>query len=157
MRAFDLVKPFFKDHWPLVAVGLFSLITVDGVQLLIPRVIKRVVDDLTFFHADGVRLLRYAGIILVLAMLIGSFRYIWRRCLLGTARRLEQILRNQSVRSFADPFCAAYFDRTPTGDLMAHATNDINQVRMAAGMGLVALNDAVIMGAAAIGFMLYIM
>jgi ATP-binding cassette subfamily B protein len=36
---------------------------------------------------------------------------------------------------------------------MAHATNDIQQVRMAAGMGLVALNDAVVMGAAAIGFM----
>ena len=51
---------------------------------------------------------------------------------------------------------AAYFDRTRTGDLMAHATNDIQQIRMAAGMGLVALNDAVVMGAAAIGFMIYI-
>jgi ATP-binding cassette subfamily B protein len=39
---------------------------------------------------------------------------------------------------------------------MAHATNDIQQVRMAAGMGLVAVNDAVLLGAAAIGFMLYI-
>jgi ATP-binding cassette subfamily B protein len=39
---------------------------------------------------------------------------------------------------------------------MAHATNDIQQIRMAAGMGLVALNDAVLMGAAAIGFMAYI-
>jgi ATP-binding cassette subfamily B protein len=39
---------------------------------------------------------------------------------------------------------------------MAHATNDINQVRMATGMGMVALNDAVILGAAAVGFMIYI-
>src|SRR5512139_2913007 len=39
---------------------------------------------------------------------------------------------------------------------MAHATNDIQQVRMAAGMGLVALNDAVVMGAAAIAFMVAI-
>jgi ATP-binding cassette subfamily B protein len=39
---------------------------------------------------------------------------------------------------------------------MAHATNDIQQVRMATGMGMVALNDAIVLGAAAIGFMLYI-
>jgi ATP-binding cassette subfamily B protein len=51
---------------------------------------------------------------------------------------------------------AGFFDRTKTGDLMAHATNDIQQVRMASGMGLVALNDAIVLGAAAIGFMLYI-
>ncbi|MGD2098078.1 MAG: ABC transporter ATP-binding protein, partial [Desulfobacterales bacterium] len=51
---------------------------------------------------------------------------------------------------------ASFFDRTQTGDLMAHATNDIQQVRMATGMGLVAMNDAIVLGAAAIGFMLYI-
>jgi ATP-binding cassette subfamily B multidrug efflux pump len=39
---------------------------------------------------------------------------------------------------------------------MAHATNDIQQVRMASGMGLVALNDALFLGSAAIGFMVYI-
>ena len=39
---------------------------------------------------------------------------------------------------------------------MAHATNDIQQIRMATGMGMVALNDAIVLGTAAIGFMLYI-
>jgi ATP-binding cassette subfamily B multidrug efflux pump len=155
MKAFDLIKPFFKDHWPTVALGLISLITVDGLQLMIPRVIKQVVDDLTLLRADGTRLLFYAGAVLALALLIGLFRYLWRRCLLGSARRLEEILRNQ-LFGHLQTLSAAYFDRTPTGDLMAHATNDINQVRMAAGMGLVALNDAVVMGTAAVGFMLYI-
>ena len=91
----------------------------------------------------------------MMALLIGAFRYVWRRCLLGSARRLEETLRNR-LFSHLQTLSAAYFDRTKTGDLMAHATNDITQVRMAAGMGLVALNDAVVLGAAAIGFMLYI-
>ena len=39
---------------------------------------------------------------------------------------------------------------------MAHATNDIQHVRMATGMGMVALTDAVVLGTAAIGFMAYI-
>ena len=39
---------------------------------------------------------------------------------------------------------------------MARAINDINAIRMATGMGMVALNDALVMGTAAIGFMAYI-
>jgi ATP-binding cassette subfamily B protein len=39
---------------------------------------------------------------------------------------------------------------------MAHATNDVQAVQLAAGMGLVALTDTLVLGTAAIGFMLYI-
>ncbi len=39
---------------------------------------------------------------------------------------------------------------------MAHGTNDIKNIRMATGMGMVALTDAIFLGSAAIGFMLYI-
>jgi ATP-binding cassette subfamily B protein len=39
---------------------------------------------------------------------------------------------------------------------MARAINDINAVRMATGMGLVALTDGLVLGVSAIGFMLYI-
>jgi ATP-binding cassette subfamily B protein len=97
----------------------------------------------------------YAGAVAVIAVLIGFFRYVWRLCLLGTSRRVEEGLRNR-LFSHLQTLSSAYFDRTRTGDLMAHATNDIQQIRMATGMGLVALNDAVVMGAAAIGFMAYI-
>ena len=136
-------------------IGLLSLIIVDILQLFIPRIIKRVVDDLTAFTLDGRQLLYYALFMIGIAVFIGVFRYIWRRCLLGTARRIEEGLRN---RLFAHLQClsAAYFDTVKTGDLMAHATNDIQQIRMATGMGMVALNDAVVLGLAAIGFMAYI-
>jgi ATP-binding cassette, subfamily B, multidrug efflux pump len=155
MKALDLIKPYFTTHWNRIAAGLLALITVDILQLIIPRIIKRAIDDLTLYRADLSALLRYAGAVFFLAVLIGAFRYVWRRCLLGTARRLEEGLRND-LFGHIQTLSAPYFDRTTTGDLMARATNDINQVRMAAGMGLVAFNDAVVLGTAAIGFMLYI-
>ena len=46
--------------------------------------------------------------------------------------------------------------RTTTGDLMARMTNDLDAVRMCAGIGLVATFDAIILSLCAIGFMLYI-
>ncbi len=42
-----LKKYFIENRWQLI-IGLFSLLLVDFLQLLIPLVIKRVVDALTF-------------------------------------------------------------------------------------------------------------
>jgi ATP-binding cassette subfamily B protein len=139
----------------VILLGLFSLFVVDMLQLFIPRIIKWAVDDLSIGRTSATRLLHYALYVVGVALLIGVFRFVWRRCLIGTSRRVEEGLRNQ-LFSHIQTLSAAYFDKTKTGDLMAHATNDIQHVRMAVGMGMVALTDAVVLGVAAIGFMLYI-
>jgi ATP-binding cassette subfamily B protein len=155
MSSLRLITPYFAENRVRILIGLLSLIVVDVVQLVIPRVIKWAVDDLTAMRAESGQMLLYAVYICVMAALVGGFRYVWRLCLLGASRRVEQGLRDR-LFSHLQTLPAAYFDRTRTGDLMAHATNDIQQIRMATGMGLVALNDAVVMGAAAIAFMAYI-
>ncbi len=155
MKSIALIKPYFKENRRKIGIGLLSLIIVDMLQLFIPRIIKWTVDGLTALQIDLGQLLIYAVYMAVIAVLIGIFRYVWRRCLLGTSRRVEEGLRNR-LFNHIQTLSASYFDRTQTGDLMAHATNDIQQIRMATGMGMVALNDAIVLGAAAIGFMLYI-
>jgi ATP-binding cassette subfamily B protein len=155
MKSISLITPYFWENRAKIAVGLISLIIVDFLQLFIPRIIKWVVDDLTNLQIDLTKLMIYACYMVGIAVLIGVFRYVWRRCLMGTSRRIEEGLRNR-LFSHIQSLSAAYFDKVKTGDLMAHATNDIQQIRMATGMGMVALNDAIVLGAAAIGFMLYI-
>jgi ATP-binding cassette subfamily B protein len=155
MPPIEIIKPYFRESRFKIAIGLLSLIVVDGLQLLVPLIIKWAVDDLTALRAPAGRMALYAAGVVGIAVLIGGFRYVWRLCLLGASRRVEEGLRNR-LFTHLQTLSAAYFDRARTGDLMAHATNDIQQIRMAAGMGLVALNDAVVMGAAAIGFMVYI-
>ncbi len=155
MKSLALIKPYLRENRLKIAIGLLSLIVVDMLQLFIPRIIKWSVDGLTALQIETDQLLLYAIYMAVIAILIGGFRYVWRRCLLGTSRRVEEGLRNR-LFAHIQTLSASFFDRTQTGDLMAHATNDIQQVRMATGMGLVAMNDAIVLGAAAIGFMLYI-
>jgi ATP-binding cassette subfamily B protein len=150
-----LLKPYFIERRYFILLGLSSLIVVDFLQLIIPRILKRVVDDLTLRNISMSSLLWYAVYIVGLALLIGVLRYVWRRCLMGASRRVEEGLRNRLFEHLQS-LSAPYFDQTKSGDLMAHATNDIQQIRMATGMGMVALNDAIVLGAAAIGFMAYI-
>jgi ATP-binding cassette, subfamily B, multidrug efflux pump len=155
MKSLYLIKPYLSERRLSIVLGLIFLITVDFLQLFIPRIIKWAIDDLTGYRIDKISLLIYALYIVGISVLIGIFRYLWRRCLMGTSRRVEEGLRNR-LFSHIQTLSASYFDKTKTGDLMAHATNDIQNVRMATGMGMVALTDAVVLGTAAVGFMVYI-
>jgi len=155
MKSFQLILPYFRKNRLIIIAGIAFLILVDFLQLIIPRIIKWAIDDLTALSISPAGLLLYAIYILGIAITMGGFRYLWRRCLIGTSREVEEGLRNQ-LFFHLQTLSATYFDHVKTGDLMAHATNDIQHIRMGVGMGMVALTDAVIMGAAAIGFMAYI-
>ena len=155
MSHYRILLPYFRRNLGILAIGVSSLLIVDLLQLFIPRVIKLAVDDLTRYQATSARLLSYAGMVLALALGIVVFRFVWRRCLFGHSRQVEEALRNR-LFAHLQTLSSSYFDRANTGDLMAHATNDVQAVQLAAGMGLVALTDTLVLGTAAIGFMLYI-
>ncbi len=153
-RFYPLKEYFLMNKWALLA-GLSSLLLVDFLQLLIPLIIKAAVDHLTMQGASGAVLCRHAISIIAIAIVIAVFRYVWRYLIFGHSRRVEEGLRNR-LYAHLQTLPASFFERTKTGDLMARAINDINAIRMATGMGLVALTDGLILGLAAIGFMLSI-
>ena len=155
MRSIHLIKPYFAQQRRRIATGILCLMAVDVLQLFIPRVVKWAVDDLAALDLDMPKLAAYAGYIIAIAFAMAVLRFFWRRFLIGTSRVVEEGLRNR-LFAHIQTLSAPYFDRRKTGDLMAHATNDINNIRMAVGMGVVALTDAIFLGSAAIGFMLYI-
>jgi ATP-binding cassette subfamily B protein len=155
MKPLDLIRPYLVQNRWVVATGVFCLIVVDFLQLIIPRIIKHAIDELALLRIDANSLLADALIIAGIATAMGILRYVWRKCLIGMSREVEEGLRNR-LFSHIQTLSARYFDQVKTGDVMAHATNDIMHIRMAVGMGVVALTDAVVMGTAAIGFMLAI-
>ncbi len=155
MKAFETLKDdFVKNRWR-VLVGLLALLIVDVLQLLIPRIIKYAIDDLISGVISPSALLIYGTEVLILALGIGGFRYVWRYLLLGAARRVEMALRNR-LFTHLQTLSSSYFSRTKIGDLMAHATNDIEAVRMSMALGLVFLVDTTILGILTILFMIYI-
>ncbi|TET52828.1 MAG: ABC transporter ATP-binding protein, partial [Desulfobacteraceae bacterium] len=152
---FKPLKIYFIENRIALALGLSSLLLVDALQLFIPRIIKKSIDALTMGQASVRLLLTYALIIVGIALTMAIFRYIWRYLVFGHARKVEQALRNR-IYKHLQTLSLSFYWRVKTGDLMARAVNDIDAVRMATGMGLVALTDGIVLGLATIGFMLYI-
>lgn len=135
--------------------GILLLLSVDFLQLSIPRFIKGAIDTLTTKSGAAQGLFKYVLLILGAAALIFLFRNSWRRLIFGQGRRIEEALRNRLFQHLLR-LSQSYYHRTSIGNLMAHATNDMEAVRMALGMGLVSLMDSLVLGSAAIAFMAYI-
>jgi len=154
-RSVSVLKPYFRDHVLRLAGGFSSLVVVDLLQLYIPRIFKYVVDSLQKGIATPGGLLASGCYIILTAIAIAAFRFIWRQLLFGFSRIVEIDLRERMF-SHLLTLDKAFFQKTTIGEVMALATNDLSSVQLATGMGVVALVDAVFMGLAAFGFMLYI-
>ena len=154
-NAFDIIKPYLIEKRFHLVAGLFCLLGVDVMQLCLPRVIKWAIDDLTVFGTDLAGLSVYALYMLGIGIMVGLFRYGWLLCFMTMARRVEEGIRNRLFKHI-QTLSASYFRKTKTGDIMAHATNDIQQIRIAMGIGVVTMIDTFVMGTAAIVFMGYI-
>jgi ATP-binding cassette subfamily B protein len=155
IKSFKTLKGDIMENRWRILIGLFALIIVDVLQLFIPRIIKYAIDDLTSGGISPHQLLLYGIEVLILSIGIGGFRYVWRYLLLGAARRVEKALRDRLFLHL-QTLSFSYFSRTKVGDLMAHATNDIEAVRMSLALGSVFLVDTIILGILTIFFMIYI-
>lgn len=155
MRSYRIILAYLRQGMIPLIVGTVLLLAVDFLQLFIPRFIKGAIDELTAKRAFAPGVGRYCLLILAAALLIFMLRLVWRRLIFGQARRIEEALRNRLFGHLMT-LSQSYYHRTSIGDLMAHATNDMEAVRMALGMGLVSLVDSLVLGSAAIAFMAYI-
>lgn len=155
MKAFIRLKEDLKKNRFQIIIGLIALLIVDLLQLFIPRITKFAVDDLTAGKATPNGLIIYAIQILIIAIIIGGLRYVWRYFILGSARHIERALRERLFKHL-QTLSYNYFSKTRVGEIMAHATNDIEAVRMSLAMGLVFWVDTIVLGILTIFFMIYI-
>ncbi|EIQ7162220.1 ATP-binding cassette domain-containing protein [Enterococcus faecalis] len=145
MSIFKKLGWFFKQEKKSYIIGVFSLMMVALVQLVPPKVIGVVVDEIVNKE------IRLTKIIVWIVLLIGAglaqylFRYIWRMHIWGSAARLEKELRTQLFHHFTK-MDSIFYQKYRTGDLMAHATNDLNAIQNVAGAGILTFADSVITG-----------
>ena len=144
MKSFFTLKNFlFKKKWSYI-IGVTWLLIIDAVQLIVPQIFKSLTDNLQNNTLDIRGLFKYVFYIIFTGLIIGIGRYFWRIYIQGTSRELEYHLRKKLFNHLLT-LSPNYFNTHKTGDLMAHATNDINAVRMAVGPGTVMVVDAVFM------------
>ncbi|TGD24879.1 ATP-binding cassette domain-containing protein [Companilactobacillus suantsaicola] len=145
MGIFSRLKWFFKNQWKQYLVGVLALVVVAIFNVIPPRIIGDVVDAVSKKNMTARFLVISMSIFLVTAIAQYLLRYLWRKMIFGSSFVLERELRSRLYRQFMK-MDATFYKKWRTGDLMAHATNDIDAVREVAGPGILTLADSIITG-----------
>ena len=132
---------FFKLEKRRYLVGIIALVLVSVLNLIPPMVMGRVIDAITSGRLTQDELLLYLFYLLLAAFGMYYLRYVWRMYILGTSYRLGQIMRSRLFEHLTR-MSPTFYQNYRTGDLMAHATNDINALTRLAGGGVMSAVDA---------------
>ena len=132
---------FFKLEKRRYLVGIVALVLVSVLNLIPPMVMGRVIDAITSGRLTQDEHLLHLFYLLLAAFGMYYLRYVWRMYILGTSYRLGQIMRSRLFEHFTR-MSPAFYQNYRTGDLMAHATNDINALTRLAGGGVMSAVDA---------------
>lgn len=155
MHELRSVLPYFRPYKKGVALGLVCVVFANVFQIAGPWFMKLAIDGMGDPDVTIRRITFYAGMMVVVAVVGGGFRFGMRQLLNGISRRIEADLRDDFFRHLLR-LDASFYGSTRTGDLMSRATNDTLAVRMAAGPAIMYTVNTVASFVFALGFMLWI-
>lgn len=135
------LSEFLKKNKYRYLIGILILLLVDLLQLVVPQVLKRLTDALVAQSIDKPQIHHFAISIFMLALGISIGRFFWRVLIVWTSLNFETWIRSKLFRHLTG-LPREYYNANKTGDLMAHATNDVGTVRHAFGFGVVMSVDA---------------
>ena len=148
---------FRYAHW--LILGLLSLVTVDSMQLVIPKFYRMIINGMNggmvevngnLLPFDMDFLLDHICMpLLGVALCMVICRFLWRVCFFGTAIRVEGQLRNRMF-DHAKDLSREYYQVNKVGDLMSLFTNDLDAVQESFGWGVMMFFDALLLGLLAI-------
>lgn len=136
---------YFKREWKTYSTGVIGLLFTALLGIVPPWIIGRLVD---LIHRG--QLTVKALVFLLVLLTVVSFaqylaRYVWRTAIWSESAKLEATLREQLFWHYMQ-MDTQFFQEYRTGDLMAHATNDLSAIQRVAGGGILQFADSIITG-----------
>lgn len=146
---FDIFKKldwFFKLRAQTYGLAVVCLLVVSLASAVTPIIIGNLIDALAERTLVASDIYLQIGIIFGLGVLMYALRYAWRALIFTNSTMLEAIMRNKLFDHFTK-MDSEFFHEHRTGDLMAHATNDLASLKFVAGGGILTLTDSIVVSA----------
>lgn len=132
---------FFKDHWKRYSIAIILLLIANVVEVLPPWIVGQTIDKISD-HSLTEQIYHQLVIIFIIVLILAYIvNYIWRTLIFSGSQILESIMRRKLMQKFLS-MSPTFFEKNRTGDLMAKSTNDLNQIRNTAGIGILTLIDS---------------
>jgi ATP-binding cassette, subfamily B, multidrug efflux pump len=145
MKVFLDLMWFFKKEKKAYLGGILILLLVALLQLIPPKAVGVFVDHIKNNTLTTGIMLQWLGMIIAAALLMYILRYYWRIMIFGSAVKLSRELRSKLYQHFTN-MSPSFYQKKRVGDLMAHATNDLQAIQQTAGQGVLTFVDSLATG-----------
>ena len=133
-RLFRRLWPYLMRYKLRLTLGVIFIIIGNLMAIINPQIVRRAIDYLKQ-PIEINQLLKYAALIVLITLAQGIFRFLMRRTVIVVSRLIEFDMRNQ-LFAILQTLSQSFFQRTPTGDIMARMTSDLNAIRSVLGPGI---------------------
>jgi len=127
MSAAIRVLSYLRKYWLLELLVIFCLLGVTGLNIVVPLLIRIVVDDVIVQKEYGL-LLVMAIAIMGMAALRGVLAFAQRYTTEYVAQKVVYDVRNQIYEALQRQ-SFTFYDKMPTGQLMSRVTADVDLMR----------------------------
>lgn len=125
------LKKYFLRYKSTLLLGILFIIISNIGSVYVPILIKDGINSLKENINTSV-ILKYALLIVGITLIAGVFQFLIRETIIVVSRKIEYDLR-QDFWQHIQKLPLRFFQNNSTGNIMAHATNDINAVRSFVG------------------------
>ena len=131
MKNLLTLKKYFVKYKTKLFLGMLFILISNAGTVYLPILLKDSINELQK-NTTSNKLLEYALLIVGTSIIAGVFRYLIRQTIIVVSREIEYDLRGDFWEHI-QKLPLRYFQNNSTGNIMSHATNDINAVRMFIG------------------------
>lgn len=131
MKNLLTLKKYFLQYKTKLFWGILFILVSNAATVYLPILLKDSINELQK-NTTSQKLLEYALLIVGTSIIAGIFRYLIRQTIIVVSREIEFDLRGDFWKHI-QKLPLRYFQNNSTGNIMSHATNDINAVRMFIG------------------------
>ena len=131
MKNLLTLKKYFLRYRKKLLWGIIFILISNAGTVYLPILLKDSINELQK-NTTSEKLLEYAILIVGTSIIAGVFRYLIRQTIIVVSREIEYDLRGD-FWNHIQKLPLRYFQNNSTGNIMSHATNDINAVRMFIG------------------------
>ena len=121
------LKKYFIRYKKKLLWGMVFILLSNAGSVYIPLVVKDAINDLSQ-KMEVHQLFHYSLLVVGAAVFAGIFTFLIRETIIVVSREIEFDLR-QDFWEHIQQLPMRYFQNNSTGNVMAHATNDINAIR----------------------------
>ncbi|MBE2188342.1 MAG: ABC transporter ATP-binding protein [Desulfobulbaceae bacterium] len=153
MKELYRLIPYLKRYKQKLILGLIVVTIANLCATYVPRLVGTTIDMIVVGNYDMNKILLNILYILLLTAFSGYFMFLTRKMIIVASREIEYDLRKDLLNSIQSQ-SMNFFHKNPTGNLMAHATNDIPAAREFLGPAIMYSANTVTTFAFALYFML---